>query len=717
MNYLNARNSILLVLSVSLLLLLVFSFKDVSFEKSENESVNKIENNIVFFGGDIVTMKEPKNTIEHTWPEAVWVKNGQIKRVGTKENILASAGEESVQIDLEGQTLMPGFVEPHTHLPLIISFSAVTDLSPCLPERYAYQYYDDDNIECPVNLIETRDALNNSKKRELKPENEPSKNWIIANGIDPSRLGNQNLPQLKRFINNPAMWLEKEIDGGENQPIFILDQSGHIAYVNIQAYVSAGICESKNTCNKESMTVLGKSNDPAPLGTWVESEGRFTGKLLEEPAYGLFIAAISKDLGKPLDSPFFFMSKEEGYEKAPHFINEVARTGVTTMVNAGGFKESEVLFFKYLAESNLNNSKLRYRSLISTDIIGNDSGVSSREVARSLKTNIWDDANNGLYGVYGIKLWADGSTQGCSAYLNDDYADNGICQSTAGSQGANYSDVTIIEAIRSYWGDDWLVQVHANGDAAMKQTIDTFFELQSTCSLELGLKPNLYPLTLHHATVGGDPVTNENMMAIISKYRNKNIQCRARGDGRDIVFSAPLNITVSHTPAHIAYWGGAFQSLLDGKGELVEAPVTIEKDTEGRTTMIDATASDVKNSIPFSLHSDVPVSPVNPLWYVEQVVNRNTWFYPDLTDNDVQVMPINGKIGEQAVSVYQALRGITIVPAQQNLLSDKIGSIEAGKVADLVILDRNPLKVDSNSIHSINVISTFVNGVQHDWTQ
>ena len=43
-------------------------------------------------------------------------------------------------------------------------------------------------------------------------------------------------------------------------------------------------------------------------------------------------------------------------------------------------------------------------------------------------------------------------------------------------------------------------------------------------------------------------------------------------------------------------------------------------------------------------------------------------------------------------------------------MEKRIGSIEPGKYADLIILDRNPLKVNHDSLREIRVLNTFVNG-------
>ena len=69
-------------------------------------------------------------------------------------------------------------------------------------------------------------------------------------------------------------------------------------------------------------------------------------------------------------------------------------------------------------------------------------------------------------------------------------------------------------------------------------------------------------------------------------------------------------------------------------------------------------------------------------------------------------------IGEnEKLTSYEALKGITEWSAYQHFEEDSKGTLEAGKVADLVILDKNPLKVPESDIKNIIVLETIKNGV------
>ena len=65
----------------------------------------------LFYGGDIITM-----TAETEAPEAVLVRDDKIEYVGSLDKAQALAGEEVEKADLKGKTLMPSFIDSHSHI-------------------------------------------------------------------------------------------------------------------------------------------------------------------------------------------------------------------------------------------------------------------------------------------------------------------------------------------------------------------------------------------------------------------------------------------------------------------------------------------------------------------------------------------------------------------------------------------------------------------------
>ena len=99
----------------------------------------------------------------------------------------------------------------------------------------------------------------------------------------------------------------------------------------------------------------------------------------------------------------------------------------------------------------------------------------------------------------------------------------------------------------------------------------------------------------------------------------------------------------------------------------------------------------------FGMHNDTPSSGPSALFTIWTSVNRKTY---------------GGSIlgHDQRIDPYLALRGFTAVPAYQYKEEISKGSITTGKLADMVQLDRNPLKVDPMEIKDIQIVKTIKNG-------
>ena len=72
----------------------------------------------------------------------------------------------------------------------------------------------------------------------------------------------------------------------------------------------------------------------------------------------------------------------------------------------------------------------------------------------------------------------------------------------------------------------------------------------------------------------------------------------------------------------------------------------------------------------------------------------------------------NGSLigGDERISPYDALRAVTVMAAYQIREEASKGILRRGKLADLVILDKNPLKVDPKTIRDIAVVETIKEG-------
>ena len=101
-----------------------------------------------------------------------------------------------------------------------------------------------------------------------------------------------------------------------------------------------------------------------------------------------------------------------------------------------------------------------------------------------------------------------------------------------------------------------------------------------------------------------------------------------------------------------------------------------------------------------ALGTDFPVEEVSPF----------LTFYAAVARQDTDNFPEDGFMSEQALSREETLKGMTIWAAYANFEEKEKGSIEAGKFADFIILDKDIMKVENSEIPEIKVLETYVNG-------
>jgi predicted amidohydrolase YtcJ len=102
------------------------------------------------------------------------------------------------------------------------------------------------------------------------------------------------------------------------------------------------------------------------------------------------------------------------------------------------------------------------------------------------------------------------------------------------------------------------------------------------------------------------------------------------------------------------------------------------------------------------LGTDFPVEDISPF----------KTFYAAVTRQDATGWPENGFQKKEALSREEALRGMTIWAARANFEETKKGSLEKGKWADFIILDKDLMKASPAELLKINTLSTYINGVK-----
>lgn len=144
-----------------------------------------------------------------------------------------------------------------------------------------------------------------------------------------------------------------------------------------------------------------------------------------------------------------------------------------------------------------------------------------------------------------------------------------------------------------------------------------------------------------------------------------------------------LNVEPSFLMNHVRFYGAAYRDQIFGAE---------------RAEFTDPAGACVKANLPFTLHTDSPCSPPGSLALVSTAVTRRC----DIDGSTI------GR--DQAITLDQALRAVTIDAARQIGMADRIGSLEIGKEADLVILEADPYKTDPKKIGDIKISETWVAG-------
>ena len=218
--------------------------------------------------------------------------------------------------------------------------------------------------------------------------------------------------------------------------------------------------------------------------------------------------------------------------------------------------------------------------------------------------------------------------------------------------GIPYVDAdTLVEMVRDRAQRGWALAIHANGDKAIDNVLDAY-EL----AWQDGLLTNT-PCRIEHCSILHD----EHIERI-----------------------AKMGLSPSFLIGHVYYWGQAMRDKVFG---------------HNKAKLLDRTAACEAKGIRWTLHSDAPVTELGPLRCVENAVTRKMWKEPETI-----LAP------DECISVDAALRSITRDAAYQCHSDHEVGSLEAGKLADIVILESDPRTVDPNQIGNIKVLETWVGG-------
>jgi predicted amidohydrolase YtcJ len=249
--------------------------------------------------------------------------------------------------------------------------------------------------------------------------------------------------------------------------------------------------------------------------------------------------------------------------------------------------------------------------------------------------------------VAGLKAIVDGSPQGRTGYYTKPYLVPGPSGQADWRGEPSVKQEALLAALKAVRAAGGQLFAHVNGDAS----IDMMVKAQTDAGL----------------TAKDDART----VLVHSQF--------ARQDQLDAY--ARLGLVPSFFTNHTFYWGDAYPELLG----------------QPRASGISPAGSAVKRGIRFTNHTDYLVTPLDSMFTVWSAVNR---------------ISRSGKVigPDERISTLQALRAITVDAAWQYREEGERGTLETGKVADLVILSADPLSVPPASLRSVKVVETVKAG-------
>ncbi|BDZ63560.1 amidohydrolase [Agromyces mangrovi Wang et al. 2018] len=525
---------------------------------------------LILTGGTVITVDDAD-----TIAEAVAVTDGLITAVGSADEIAALAGPDTTTVDVGGKTVIPGFVDGHSHVSMGAPYIKHAALQPA-----------------PTGDVRTvADILR--KLHDAKDRNQPAPGeFVIGWGYYPDEMEDDGV--LTADI------LDREFP---EHRVAVVHISGHGGVANTRVLEDHGFVDGV---------------DDPDGGTIVRYPGtrKPNGVLWEQAWIPLVFGLLDYE-----ESAMFQM------------LREYARWGVTT-VQDGAASMEQVHQVRDLADG--AGIPVDVRSL-----------VVFTDFQEGLESGLIGTTSNG-HTVQGLKLILDGSPQGRTANVTEEYVTGGPGGEQHWHGLAVIDQATTDQLVELAYRNGVQVFAHTNGDGAVDQ--------------------------------------------LLTAHRNA-VAAGATPPGRTV----PIHSQVMRIEQLDDYVAEGFEPSMFTVHTYLFGDTHIRNFGERRAFGISPMRTAIDKGLKPTNHSDYPITPINPLLLLwSSVVRRSSGGV------------VLGEV--QRVTPLEGLRALTINGAYEHRTEHDRGSIEVGKLGDLVVLDANPLEVDPDAIRDIAVVTTYKRG-------
>ncbi len=355
---------------------------------------------------DTIVLAKRVITMADSSGQALGIADGRVVAVGSRDDVLALRSSSTEVVDLGASVVLPGLIEPHTHPDLCAQ---------------CYSWVDVSGFTHP-SLSGVERALRDAVARATPGE------WIYAFGLD--------------FMLTPDLgtWDRARLDAiAPDNPLFVLIQSMHTAFVNSAALHAVGFDES--------------TPDPTTGGRYGrDSSGRLTGKVEESAAMGPFLLGID-------------WSPEAWSTRMRLQFQRYANVGITTIGMPGMFLPAPYLaVYESLSE----------RAPIRT--------VGYLHLEHIVESERRPGAGTDRFRLHGAKVWYDGSPYSGTMLLDAPYLASDLCCCrlgiAPGTSGYPMHERTALSSkLKEVHAAGWQVLTHAQGDRAIREILDIYEEV------------------------------------------------------------------------------------------------------------------------------------------------------------------------------------------------------------------------------------------------
>jgi predicted amidohydrolase YtcJ len=536
----------------------------------------------LYYGGPIITMEGDGPD----YVEAVVTRAGKIIYAGKKSAAASQFSGNTAVVNLQGKTMLPGFIEPHVHpsiAALILSGDIIAPHDWHVPEGVKKG-------------VEGHDAYIARLKQSIDQRGKKGEVLFVW-GYHQLWHGD-----LDRTVLNAI---------SPDIPVAVIHRSFHEVFLNDPAIDLFGIKEADFKGN--------------PQVEW--DKGHFF-----EGGWMALVPKIAPMLIDPVR-----------YKRGLVNMTKLIRTSGVTTIAEQGFPGSNFDMEYALLKSELDkNPPYDVYNVLNGTQLARIKGGNEQAEDFIKNTAATYNTQNILMLPKQVKLYADGAIYSLAMQMKDGYSD--------GFEGQWMTPPAMLEQqMNFYWDRGYKIHIHANGDLGIQLCLDITEKMMRRNPRED------HRLTLHH-------------VGYFTDDQAEKIQ--------------QLGVEVSANPYYL--W-----ALADKYSEYGLGPERAENLVHLKS---------LKNqNVPFSLHSDFGMAPLEPLNLVWTAVNRVTSRHT-LVSSD------------QRIDVFTAMQGVTINAARTLQLEKELGSIKVGKTANFTLLDENPFKVESMHLKDIGVAGVVHRG-------